>query len=64
MFDHLFGHAWRNGMLALIGRIDPQLVGAFSTLGCFFHHRGHWILVHSRHPEMVQAIRRGDAFLP
>jgi hypothetical protein len=63
VLDHLFAQAWRDGMVALIGRIDPRFVGPFSARGCFFHHRGHWTLIHSRDPELIQAFQRGDAFL-
>ncbi len=63
VLDHLFAHARRDGMVALMGRIDPQFVDAFSARHCFFHHGGAWTLVHARDPELLQAIQRGDAFL-
>lgn len=63
VLDHLFAQAWHEGALALVGRIDPRLMSAFSARRCFFHHRGGWMLIHSRDPELLQAIQRGDAFL-
>lgn len=63
VLDHLFSQAWLDGMVAVAGRIDPPLVGEFSARGCFFHHRGQWTLIHSRDPEVTQAVQRGDAFL-
>lgn len=63
VLDHLFAQAWRDGIVALVGRIDPRFVGAFSARRCLFRHRGHWTLIHSRDPELTRAIHRGDAFL-
>lgn len=63
VLDHLFAQAWRDGITALVGRIDPQFMGAFGARGCFFHHRGGWMLVHAKDPELIDVIRRGDAFL-
>lgn len=63
VLDHLFAQAWRDGMTALVGRIDPRFMGAFRIHGCFFHHRGGWMLVHTKDPELMNVIRQGDAFL-
>lgn len=63
VLDHLFAQARREGVVALVGRIDPRFVDQFSARHCFFHHRGSWMLVRARDPELLQAIQRGDAFL-
>lgn len=63
VLDHLFAHARREGVVALSGRIDPTCVDAFAARHCFFQHRGAWMLAHSRDPELIRAIQRGDAFL-
>lgn len=63
VLDHLFAQARHEGGTALMGRIDPPLIHAFSARHCFFHHRGGWMLAHARDPEVLHAIQRGDAFL-
>ena len=63
VLDHLFYHAWRHGAIALTGRLDPQIIRELSERSSVFHHRGQWVLVHSRIPELLHAIHRGDAFL-
>jgi len=30
---------------------------------CLFHRRGYWTLIHSKKPDLLEAIHRGDAFL-
>jgi len=64
VLDHLFHHARQRGVIALSGQVDPSLFPALAGKDCLFHHDGGaWMLVHSRHPELLQAIHRGDAFL-
>jgi hypothetical protein len=63
VLDHLFYHAWRGGAIALSGRMDPRYVQEFSDKYCVFHRRGPWTLIHSRRPDVIQVIQRGNAFL-
>jgi hypothetical protein len=63
VLDHLFDHAARHGAFALSGRFEPRFVQQFHDKHSMFHHRGHWILLHSTNPELVQAIQYGKAFL-
>jgi hypothetical protein len=63
VLDHLFYHAWRNGAVALSGRLDPKFVQEFSDKYCFFNCDGPWTLTHSRNPEVLRAIYQGDLFL-
>lgn len=62
VLGHLFYDAWRYGLFALSGQLEPGALEAFSAKGCLFD-RGFWLLVHSKHAEVLQAIYRGDAFL-
>lgn len=62
VIDHLFSDAQRRGLLAVSGQMDPHLMRALTAKHCLFN-CGSWLLVHSRHPEIVAAIHRGDAFL-
>jgi hypothetical protein len=63
VLDHLFYHGWRNGAIALSGRLDPKFAQEFSDKYCFFNCGGPWTLTHSRNPEVLQAIYQGDLFL-
>jgi hypothetical protein len=64
VLDHLFYHAQQGGAVAVSGQLDPAFFPAFSDQYCLFHHgKGAWMLLHSKHPELLQAVHRGDAFL-
>lgn len=64
VLDHLFYHAKQYGVVAVSGQVDPAFFQALSSKHCLFHQDGRsWMLVHSRHPKVLQAIHRGDAFL-
>lgn len=62
VLDHLFYRAWREGAIAVSGQLDPLFMHAFLAKQCFFH-GGSWMLAHSRNPELLHALDRGDAFL-
>jgi len=62
--DHLFERAYRGGAVAVSGQMDPAAFQALAARRCMFHHDGiSWFLIHSRDPEVLAAIHRGDAFL-
>ena len=63
VLNHLFYHARRHGSLALTGRLEPKFSQALSESYCFFRWTGPWTLVHSKDPEILKAILRGEAFL-
>lgn len=64
VFDHLCRHAAERGAIAVSGQLDPAFFHTFASRDCLFHHDGgSSFLVHSRNPEILQAIHRGDAFL-
>jgi hypothetical protein len=63
VLDHLFWQTWRQGALAVTGRLDPRFVQAFSDTYCLVHRRGPWMLVTSKNPELLQPFLRGDAFI-
>jgi hypothetical protein len=65
VLDHLFADARGQGAVALSGQLDPPFIGALSDRYCFFRREsaGPTMLVHARHPDLLQAILRGDAFL-
>ncbi len=63
VLDHLFYHGWRNGAIALSGRLDPKFAQEFSDKYCFINCGGPWTLTHSKNPEILQAIYQGDLLL-
>lgn len=63
VLDRLFYHAWRKGVIALSGRLEPRFMQEFSDKYCLFNRGGSLMLMHSNKPELLQAIYRGDAFL-
>jgi hypothetical protein len=63
VLDHLFYHGWRDGAIALSGRLDPKFAQEFSDKYCFFNCGSPWTLTHSKNPEVLRAIYQGDVFL-
>jgi hypothetical protein len=64
VLDHLFAQAYREGALAISGQVDPLLFRGLAGRQCLFHHENDsWVLVHSRDPEIREAINDGSAFL-
>ena len=62
VLDHLFYQAWRQGALAVTGRLEPRFLQALSDKYCLFHRRGPWMLVSAKKPRLVQSFLNGDAF--
>lgn len=63
ILDHLFHDAWNRGVVGLHGVVDSRLMGDFSDKNCFFACRGGWTVAHSRKPELLELLNRGDALL-
>ncbi len=63
VLDHLVYHAWKSGVVTLAGRVDPHLLQAMSTRGFNIARDDPWVMIHSRRPELLAAIHRGDAYL-
>lgn len=63
ILDHLFHDAWNHGLVGLHGMVPSRLMGDFSEKNCFFTCRGGWTVAHSRKPELIELLNRGDAFL-
>jgi hypothetical protein len=49
--------------VALSGRLDPRYASEISDRRAYFKYRQNWLLIHSKAPELEQAIYAGDAFL-
>lgn len=63
VLDWMFHDAWRRGLTALTGRLEPALLGPLGERRMVFTRRGPWVLVHSNRRELQAALHRGDAFL-
>jgi len=63
ILDHLFHDAWNHGVIALHGVVDSRWMADLSDKNCFFTCRGGWTVAHSRKPEILELLNRGDAFL-
>jgi len=63
VLDHLFHHAWNNGSESVTGRLEPRLLPALSEKGCYLNCGPPWVMAHTRDPEILRAIDRGDVFL-
>ncbi len=63
VLQRLLADAWRQGSVALRGRVEPRFAPELSQRHCWFRREGTWTLAHSRHPEIIAAIHEGDAFL-
>jgi hypothetical protein len=60
VLDHLFHHAWREGAVAVTGRLDPRFMEALSDKYCLFHRRGPWVLIKANTPELLRSFETGD----
>jgi hypothetical protein len=63
VLSHLFAEAWANGAVTIHGRINPQQIREFSARHAAIGSGPPWMLAHSRHPEVLEALYRGNASL-
>lgn len=61
VFRHLLQHAWQRGALAVAGKLDPQFWWAIGKNHTYFSRSGPLTLCYSRRPQIVAALRNGDA---
>lgn len=60
---HLFYDAWRGGLAAVAGRVEPALAAELGAQRCRFERTGPWMLIHSQRTEIMHAIVCGAAFV-
>lgn len=64
VLGHLFYDAWSHGLMAISGQLDPGYLAGVAAQHCLLNRGdGSWLLVHSKNPDVLAAIHRGDAFL-
>jgi hypothetical protein len=59
----LFTKARLDGASALAGRMEPHMGTALASQLCLLYGRQYSMLVHSRDPEVLNAIHSGKAFI-
>jgi hypothetical protein len=57
----LFHDAWRQGSACVKGAAIPQYLTAMTELQCIFRHPHDRVVIHSRNPEIANALRTGEA---
>jgi hypothetical protein len=62
VLDHMFHDAWKNGLIGLQGRMEPQLMQELTARSCFFFRHGSWTMVHSGQLDLVSLVQGGNAF--
>jgi hypothetical protein len=63
LLDHVFHAAWREGSVAVSGRVQSPFLETLGQKGCVFSTNGPPVLIHSRRPELLRAVQEGRAFL-
>lgn len=64
VLDHLFNDAYRHGLVAVSGQLDPPFLNALAARHCLFNRGdGSWLLFHAKDHDITAAIHRGDALL-
>lgn len=63
VLQRLLADAWRQGAVALHGRLDPRHVEPLSDRRCWLLRDGTWTLMHSPHADLAAAIHRGEAHI-
>jgi hypothetical protein len=63
VIDHLFNNARLDGATAVAGRMEPHMGTALASQLCLLSRRQFSMLVHSRDPQILNAIHSGKAFI-
>ncbi|HSL20184.1 MAG TPA: hypothetical protein VK886_01520 [Vicinamibacterales bacterium] len=61
VLDQLFAQAARDGANAVSGRVDPSQLQALTDRHCLLHRRGPWVLVSTKHPDLLRSFQTGEA---
>ena len=62
VLDHLFYDAWKNGLVGIHGRMEPQFMQELTGRSCFFLRHGSWTLINSNRPQLLNLFQSGSAF--
>ena len=61
VLERLFEQAGDDGAIGVAGRVDPAQLQALTDRHCLLHRRGPWVLVHTKHPELLRSFQTGEA---
>lgn len=59
----LLRDAYEHGAASITGQLDPQFTNVMSQSRCLFYCWDYGVLMHSRNPDLLDAMHRGDAAL-
>jgi hypothetical protein len=62
VLDHLFYDAWKQGLVGIHGRMEPQFMQELTSKSCFFFRHGSWTLIQSNKPQLLSLFQSGTAF--
>jgi hypothetical protein len=62
VLEHLFYDAWKQGLVGIHGRMEPQFMQELTSKSCFFLRHGSWTLAHSNRPQLLNLFQSGTAF--
>jgi hypothetical protein len=62
VLQHILSEAVRENAVCLWGRMEPRFIDCLGDNKCLFK-RGSWALVHTKRPDLIDVINRGEAFL-
>jgi hypothetical protein len=60
---HLYWQVWRDGAVAVSGKLEPRFADALVSSRAGFGLPGYVALMHARDPDILNAVHRGDAAL-
>ena len=61
VLSRLLADAWREGAASAHGRLDARYAQELSSRHCWFRWDSTWTLLHTRDPEIAEAIHTGEA---
>lgn len=62
VLNHLFRDAWKEGLIGLHGRMEPQFMDEMSRSASFFLRQGSWTLLNTKNTEFLEPFLTGNAF--
>jgi hypothetical protein len=62
VLNHLFHDAYKEGLVGLHGRMEPQFMEEMSRSASFFLRQGSWTLLNTKSPEFAEPFLTGNTF--
>lgn len=61
--EHLLLRAWEQDAIAVVGRLEPDVMEVVSDMHCLCQLGPDWMVVHSRRPDLLRAFERAEVRL-